>query len=232
MADARSAAQPSSPPRSPLVQQSGRLSKRAFKRTAQPAGPSPCWRPPLGGGRVPRLQTALRQFGRDERAELCEAAARQGLGGSETFKGCQRPLRRGYSAFDNRPDDGEATLETVPRISEILAAIRFFANNGCRQAFGLLSIQAQSTPIATHHGHIMSNHQPSIGAGDFKSTCLKLLDEVARSRRPLVITKHGKAVAQLVPMPPEAVLFGALGGSVVRSDDIVSHIDSAWDAML
>ena len=78
----------------------------------------------------------------------------------------------------------------------------------------------------------MSNVQPSIGAGDFKSTCLKLLDEVARSRRPLVITKHGKPVAQLVPMPPEAVLFGALGGSVVRSDDIVSPIASAWDAIL
>ena len=78
----------------------------------------------------------------------------------------------------------------------------------------------------------MSNLHASIGAGDFKSTCLKLLDEVARSRRPLVITKHGKAVAQLVPMPPEAVLFGALGGSVVRSGDIVSPIDSTWDAML
>ena len=114
----------------------------------------------------------------------------------------------------------------------MLGASRLSANNGCRQACGLLSIQAQSTPIATHHGHIMSNLQASIGAGDFKSTCLKLLDEVASSRRPLVITKHGKPVAQLVPMPPEAVLFGALGGSVVRSGDIVSPIDSTWDAML
>ena len=109
MADARSAAQPSLPPRSPLGQQSRRLPKRAFKRTAQPAGPCPCWRPPLGGGRVPRLQTALRQFGRGERAELCEAAARQGLGGSETFKGCQRPLRRGYLALENRSDYSHAT---------------------------------------------------------------------------------------------------------------------------
>ena len=50
MADARSAPQPSSPPRPATCGQSRRLSKRAFKRTAQPAGPSPCWRPPLGGG--------------------------------------------------------------------------------------------------------------------------------------------------------------------------------------
>ena len=32
------------------------------------------------GGRVLRLQSALRQIGRDEEAELCEAAARQGSG--------------------------------------------------------------------------------------------------------------------------------------------------------
>ena len=51
MADARSAAQPSSPPRSPLGQQSRRLSKRAFKRTAQPAGPTPCWSSRLEGAR-------------------------------------------------------------------------------------------------------------------------------------------------------------------------------------
>ena len=40
---ARTAARPSSPPRSPLGQQLKRQSKRVFKRTAQPAGPNPCW---------------------------------------------------------------------------------------------------------------------------------------------------------------------------------------------
>ena len=137
----------------------------------------------------------------------------------------------GYLAFENRSDDSDATFKPDSPQGRMLAARRCFAKAGRRQACGLLSIEAQSPLIATHHGHIMSNLQPSIGAGDFKSTCLKLLDEVARSRRPLVITKHGKPVAQLVPMPPEAVLFGALGGSVMRSGDIVSPIDSAWDAM-
>ena len=37
-----------------------------------------------------------------------------------------------------------------------------------------------------------------IEAGDFKGKCLKLLDDVARTREPLIITKHGKAVAKLV----------------------------------
>jgi len=76
----------------------------------------------------------------------------------------------------------------------------------------------------------MPTSEITIGAGDFKSTCLKLLDDVARSRVPLVITKHGRPVARLVPMPPNIALFGALGGSVLRETDIESPIDTAWDA--
>ena len=77
----------------------------------------------------------------------------------------------------------------------------------------------------------MTAAETTIGAGDFKATCLKLLDEVARSRRPLVITKHGKPVARLVPMPPDTELFGALAGSVLREGDLCSPIDTEWDAV-
>ncbi len=70
----------------------------------------------------------------------------------------------------------------------------------------------------------------TIGAGEFKTKCLKLLDEVANSRQPLIITKHGKAVAKLVPMPPESELFGAMAHSVRYEGDIVSAPDSEWDA--
>lgn len=40
-------------------------------------------------------------------------------------------------------------------------------------------------------------------AGEFKQTCLRLLDEVGASGEPIVITKRGKAVAQLTPIAPE-----------------------------
>jgi prevent-host-death family protein len=40
-------------------------------------------------------------------------------------------------------------------------------------------------------------------AGQFKQTCLRLLDEVRESGEPIVITKRGKAVAQLAPLTPE-----------------------------
>jgi prevent-host-death family protein len=71
----------------------------------------------------------------------------------------------------------------------------------------------------------------TIAAGEFKAKCLKLLDEVAEKRETLVITKHGKPVAQLVPMPPHESLFGSMKGSGEILGDIISPIDVEWDAM-
>lgn len=50
--------------------------------------------------------------------------------------------------------------------------------------------------------------QTTIGAEDFKANCLKLLDEVAATKEPLTITKHGKPVAILVPVLGTVDLFG------------------------
>jgi prevent-host-death family protein len=43
----------------------------------------------------------------------------------------------------------------------------------------------------------------TIAAGEFKQRCLRLLDEVGASGEPIVITKRGRAVAQLTPVGPE-----------------------------
>jgi prevent-host-death family protein len=43
----------------------------------------------------------------------------------------------------------------------------------------------------------------SIGAAKFKAECLGLMDEVTSKRTHIIITKKGKPVAQLVPMPLE-----------------------------
>lgn len=71
----------------------------------------------------------------------------------------------------------------------------------------------------------------TIAAGEFKAKCLKLLDQVAAERKTLIITKHGKPVAQIVPMPPEGTLFGSMKGSVFYMGDIISPIDVEWEAM-
>jgi prevent-host-death family protein len=69
----------------------------------------------------------------------------------------------------------------------------------------------------------------TIAAGEFKAKCLKLLDQVAEDRKPLVITKRGRAVAKLVPMEPEVKLFGALRGSVTYMGDIISPLENEWE---
>jgi len=68
----------------------------------------------------------------------------------------------------------------------------------------------------------------TIPAGDFKARCLALLDEVARTGRPLLVTKRGKPVAQLVPVPGQEPK--SLKGSLLRQKDVLSPIDAAWDA--
>ena len=40
----------------------------------------------------------------------------------------------------------------------------------------------------------------TIAAGAFKQGCLAILDEVAATHRPVIITKRGRPVARLVPM--------------------------------
>jgi prevent-host-death family protein len=70
----------------------------------------------------------------------------------------------------------------------------------------------------------------TIPAGKFKAQCLKLLDEVAATREPLIITKFGKPVAQITPLPTRPKLFGALKGSVLWEGDIISPIDVEWEA--
>ena len=71
-------------------------------------------------------------------------------------------------------------------------------------------------------------HETEIGAGAFKARCLKLPDNVALNRESLVITKRGKAVARLVPMPDTPKLFGAMSGSVMKVGDIVSPLKNEW----
>ena len=41
-----------------------------------------------------------------------------------------------------------------------------------------------------------------MAAGSFKTNCLAIMDEVQAKRETIVITKHGKPVAKLVPVTP------------------------------
>ena len=72
----------------------------------------------------------------------------------------------------------------------------------------------------------------TIKASEFKSRCLQLMDEVSKTGEPLVITKNGKPVSQLVPYRRRpSTLFGALKGSVKVRGDIVSPLNEDWEAL-
>jgi prevent-host-death family protein len=68
-----------------------------------------------------------------------------------------------------------------------------------------------------------------VAATEFKANCLRLMNEVAQQRRPIIITKRGKPVAKLVPVEKEPIdLFGRMAGSIKICGDIISPIDDEW----
>lgn len=65
-----------------------------------------------------------------------------------------------------------------------------------------------------------------ITASEFKSKCLRLMDEVAAGKKELVITKHGKPLTKLVKYhkKPKS-LFGIARDDIEILGDIVSPLD-------
>jgi len=62
-----------------------------------------------------------------------------------------------------------------------------------------------------------------VAAGSFKTNCLAIMDEVQARHETVVITKHGKPVAKLVPVNAEAdSIYNFLAGKGSIAGDIVS----------
>jgi prevent-host-death family protein len=70
-------------------------------------------------------------------------------------------------------------------------------------------------------------------ASEFKAKCLALMDEVTETGEDIIVTKHGKPVAKLVPYQakPKCNPFGILKDDLIITGDIMSPIDVEWDAM-
>lgn len=68
-------------------------------------------------------------------------------------------------------------------------------------------------------------------ATEFKAKCLAYLDQVSRTRASITLTKHGRAVARLVPVDEAAPgVFGRLAGTVQVRGDVVAPIEADWNA--
>ena len=69
-----------------------------------------------------------------------------------------------------------------------------------------------------------------MAAGAFKTNCLAVMDEVQAKHETVVITKHGKPVAKLVPVSTDTdEIYNFLGGKGAVIGDVVSPAISSGD---
>jgi prevent-host-death family protein len=75
----------------------------------------------------------------------------------------------------------------------------------------------------------MVKNARTIAAGQFKAKCLALLDEVAETGQPVVVTTHGRPVAQVVPIRDTKEAANPLKGSILFQKDLDAPILGPWE---
>jgi prevent-host-death family protein len=73
-----------------------------------------------------------------------------------------------------------------------------------------------------------------ISLAEFGRGCLEVMDIIAATREPVVITKNGKPIAKLVPAGrPTQDFFGCLAGTIEIAGDMESPLQPAedWEAL-
>jgi prevent-host-death family protein len=75
-----------------------------------------------------------------------------------------------------------------------------------------------------------------IAISKFKATCLSVLENVRKTRKPIRITRFGKPVAEVVPpsvSAQPATWLGSMAGSTKIIGDIISPAsdEEDWDAL-
>jgi prevent-host-death family protein len=75
-----------------------------------------------------------------------------------------------------------------------------------------------------------------VAISEFKAKCLSLLDEVQKTKKPIVVTRFGKPVAEVVPAAPQATVgtwLASMKGEIKILGDIVSpaNDEDEWEAL-
>ena len=70
-----------------------------------------------------------------------------------------------------------------------------------------------------------------IEISEFRTTCHSVLDRVARTREPVLVTRREKPIAKIVPAPPSVAAhwLGSMRGSVTIHGDIVASAPPVAD---
>lgn len=75
-----------------------------------------------------------------------------------------------------------------------------------------------------------------IAISEFKAKCLALVDQVSKTKKPLRITKHGKAIAEVIPIAQNNQRenwLGCMKGKMEIIGDIVSPVvdEDEWEVL-
>jgi prevent-host-death family protein len=68
----------------------------------------------------------------------------------------------------------------------------------------------------------------TVPAGEFKNACLKLMDDVSKQRIPITVTKRGRPLVQIVPVPDTEA--PNLRGTIVHEDADIFSTGEQWEA--
>ena len=75
-----------------------------------------------------------------------------------------------------------------------------------------------------------------VAISEFKPKCLALLDQVRKTKRPIRVTRFGKAIAEVIPpsfVQGRAAWIGSMKDSIEIVGDIISpaNEESEWEAL-
>lgn len=71
----------------------------------------------------------------------------------------------------------------------------------------------------------------TLAVTEFKAHALKVLDQIAKTRESVLVTKRGEPLVEVVPYSPEIPRPGSLADALVFEDDILEPLgDEMWDA--
>jgi antitoxin (DNA-binding transcriptional repressor) of toxin-antitoxin stability system len=71
----------------------------------------------------------------------------------------------------------------------------------------------------------------SMQAGKFKAVCLKVMEEIKKSGKGILITKRGVPIVKVTPVEEEEKsLFGSMRGTLEIKGDLLAPIEEEWNA--
>ena len=82
------------------------------------------------------------------------------------------------------------------------------------------------------HGNV--SIMVTVAVSKFKATCLSLLERVRQTGEPILVTKRGVPIAQVLPPPPECreSSFGCMFGTTEEVGDMIEPLPfEDWEAL-